>query len=178
MGVISSVAAEAKALTSTRDATALWMLMEEGGSSARDRMSSIEDPILTFMILVRSARSERLRRIISGRGWSAILSWRNLVKRWKQRPRWTRPARPRRCAALLLAMKVSMRRLIWRFSSNLGEGSVQEEGCCEVTYLISRCLPVSITQVISGMVIPVSAMLVAEGMLSDNGQPQDEPSYR
>ena len=54
-----------------------------------------------------------------------------------------------------------MRRLIWRFSSNLGEMSVQEESCEEVTYLISRCLPVSMTQVMSGMVIPVSAMLVA-----------------
>lgn len=29
------------------------------------------------------------------------------------------------------------------------------------TYRISRCLPVSITQVISGMVIPVSAIFVA-----------------
>lgn len=34
-------------------------------------------------------------------------------------PFWTRPARPRRCFALLLAMKVSVSRLIWRFSSNL-----------------------------------------------------------
>ena len=35
------------------------------------------------------------------------------------------------------------------------------------SYLISRCLPESMTQVMSGMVIPVSAMFVAMGAFSN-----------
>ncbi len=48
------------------------MLTDNGGSNARDRTSSIDDPSLTFMILIRKARSLKLKRIISGSGWSAI----------------------------------------------------------------------------------------------------------
>ena len=48
--------------------TALWILIEEGGSNARDNTSSIEEPSLTFKILFRNARSDKLRRIISGSG--------------------------------------------------------------------------------------------------------------
>ena len=58
--------------TSTKEDTALWILIPRGGSNARDRTSSMEVPRLTFMILIRSARSLRLRRMISGSGWAAI----------------------------------------------------------------------------------------------------------
>lgn len=59
-------------ITSTSIETARWTLIETGGSRARARTSSIDDPSLIFMILILKARSDKLSRIISGRGWSAI----------------------------------------------------------------------------------------------------------
>ena len=66
MGVISSF--EVKARTSTSIDTALWTLIETGGSRARARTSSIDEPSLIFMIFILKARSDKLSRIISGRG--------------------------------------------------------------------------------------------------------------
>lgn len=62
----------------------------------------------------------------------------------KHTPSCTRPARPFRWFAFDLAIHVSTNREICRFSSKR----------------ISRCLPESITQVMSGIVTPVSARLV------------------
>src|SRR6202042_1060996 len=59
-------------LTSTSTDIALCTLMVAGGSKARDKTSSMEVPILIFMILMRSARSDKLSRIISGKGFSTI----------------------------------------------------------------------------------------------------------
>lgn len=61
-----------KALTSTREETARWMLRLEGGSRAFDRTSSIDVPSLTLRTLIRSARSWSERRSISGTAWRAI----------------------------------------------------------------------------------------------------------
>jgi hypothetical protein len=88
IGVISSVGVKARTCkfrischggsylenmhASTSIETALWTLMDTGGSMARDNTSSMEVPRLTLIILIRRARSERLSRIISGRGLSAI----------------------------------------------------------------------------------------------------------
>jgi len=58
--------------TSTSIDIARCTLMEAGGSNARDRTSSMEEPSLTFIILIRNAKSDKLKRIISGRGWSTI----------------------------------------------------------------------------------------------------------
>jgi hypothetical protein len=55
IAVISSLVV--RALTSTSDAIALCMLIEDGGSRARDSTSSIEDPSLTLSTLIRRARS-------------------------------------------------------------------------------------------------------------------------
>jgi hypothetical protein len=68
--------------TSTRADTALWMLTDDGGSRARLRTSSMDVPTWIFMILMRSARSERLSLIISGCGWSAICV---LIGEWESR---------------------------------------------------------------------------------------------
>jgi len=70
MAVISSLVV--RALTSTSYAIALWILIDEGGSSARDSTSSIDDPSLTLSTLIRSARSWSDRRSISGIACRAI----------------------------------------------------------------------------------------------------------
>lgn len=66
-----------------------------------------------------------------------------LLKRRRQTPFWTRPARPCRCLTLLLLHQCSCNRLRPRLSKPT-----------------SRSRPLSITVVTSGIVILVSAMLV------------------
>ena len=92
------------------------------------------------------------------RGIGLTISCLAFENKWKQRPDWTRPARPRRCAALLRATKVSTSRLSCLFSSNLSQSN--QSFCIWLTefvrYLISRCFPVSMTQVISGIVMPAN----------------------
>ena len=54
--------------TSTSAETARRIFVVEGGSSARVSTSSIVEPRLTFIVLMRNARSERLSLVISGSG--------------------------------------------------------------------------------------------------------------
>jgi hypothetical protein len=69
IGVVSSFIVNA--LTSTREAMALWIFSDVGGSIALSRTSSIDDPSFRRRIFIRSARSCSDRRSISGMGWSA-----------------------------------------------------------------------------------------------------------
>lgn len=158
---------------SIRAETARCMFTVEGGSRACVRTSSILEPNLTLVVLIRRQRSDKLRRIISGTGLSRIWQYSiiilgkfktltltsclSCVNRWKHIPSRTRPARPRRCFALLFDIFVKISRLNCLFSSNLQAKLVQllrAHVGMTLTYHISRCRPVSITQVISGIVIP------------------------
>ena len=107
-----------------------------------------------MQIFTRMTKSWSESLSISGVCCSAMrLSWRYFVKRWKHRPSCTRPARPRRCFALALDMN----------------DCVKRDSCLRSSNLISLCLPVSMTQVMSGIVTPVSAMFVASTILRTPG---------
>lgn len=118
------------------------MFFGVGGSIACCRVCSIAP---RFQILILSMASCKLRRSISGIDCSSIkLSYRFRETRWKQRPGCTRAARPLRCRLEALEMKPS----------------VNFDICLRSSKRMIFSLQVSITAVISGIVTPVSAMLV------------------
>lgn len=150
-----------RALTSFRESIARRIFLEDGGSNASRSVCSTSP---SLQILTRSTRSCRDRRSISGVCCSASyhcqrslssgrcnvhtsLSWRYLVKRWKQIPFCTRPARPRRCLALAREMKDSTSRESCLLSSNLkmqmlivlNITSVQNVPHCLLSSYVNNC---------------------------------------
>ena len=150
------------AFTSIRESMARLTFFERGGSRASARVCSM---LPSLQILTRRTRSWRESRSISGVCCSAIwihisdlgtkrlmglpprtrLSWRDFVKRWKQRPFCTRPARPRRCLAFAREMKDSRSLDSCRLSSNLtDDGLVDvrqvEKGITVPHLLVLSCI--------------------------------------